>query len=62
MRNLICLGRKRTFLVSKQSGDLPVTAIAPIPSSENAFFVLYGPNATSHRIEVFRIEVPSLLQ
>lgn len=57
MRNLICLGRTRTVLVSRQSGDLPVTAIAPIPLSENAFFVAHGPTSTNPKIEILRVEV-----
>jgi hypothetical protein len=57
MRNLICLGRTRTVLVSRQSEDLPVTAIAPIPSSENAFFVAHGPISTNHKIEILKVEV-----
>jgi hypothetical protein len=59
MRNLICLGRTRTALVSGQSEseDLPVTGIAPIPSSEDAFFVAHGPICTNQRIEILRVQV-----
>jgi hypothetical protein len=59
MRNLTCLGRTRTALVSVQTGteDLPVTAIAPIPSSEDAFFVAHGPICTNHKIEILRVQV-----
>lgn len=58
MRNLICLGRKRTYI---RSQDLPVTGVAPIPSSENAFFVANGPSAINCNIEFARIEAHSLV-
>ena len=63
MRNFICLGRSTTALVSRQSesGDLPITAIAPIPSSEDAFFVSHGPTCTIHKVEVLRVQVGLLL-
>jgi hypothetical protein len=59
MRNLICLGRTRTALVSEQPEPehLTVTGIAPIPSSEDAFFVSHGPIATNHKIEILRVQV-----
>jgi hypothetical protein len=62
MRNLICLGRTRENIISPQSEDLPVSAIAPIPSSEDAFFVAHGPIATNSKIEVLRVEVFTVLQ
>jgi hypothetical protein len=62
MRNLVCLGRTRQIIISRQSEDLPVSAIAPIPSSEDAFFVAHGPIATNSKIEVLRVEVFNALQ
>lgn len=63
MRNLICLGRTTTALVSRQSEseDLPITAIAPIPTSEDAFFVSHGPTCTIQKVEVLRVQVYILL-
>ena len=57
MRNLVCLGRTRTELVSRRSADLPVTAVAPLGLSDTSFFVAHGPISTNHRIEVVKVEV-----
>ena len=59
MRNLICLGRTRTQIVSDDSAEaLPVTAIAPLPSSETALFVAQGPTSTNSEIHISQVEVP----
>ena len=59
MRNLVCLGRTRHLLALKQSTDLPVSAIAPIPASDSSFFIAHGPICENHKIEVWRMDVRS---
>ena len=61
MRNLICLGRTRTQINTDGSSDaLPVTAITPLPSSENVVFVAQGPTAANSEIQISQVEVHSL--
>ena len=63
MRNLVWLGRTRTKVDPGGEADadpLRVTAIAPLPASENAFFVATGPTAHNREMAVFRVEAPPL--
>jgi hypothetical protein len=61
MRNLICLGRTTSQILTDNSTDsLPITAITPLPSSENAFFVAQGPSSTNSEIQISQVEVYSL--
>jgi hypothetical protein len=58
MRNLICLGRTTSQILTDNSTDsLPITAITPLPSSENAFFVAQGPSSTNSEIQISQVEV-----
>jgi elongator complex protein 1 len=60
MRNLVCLGRTRTRIKSDEGNgdaDSTVAAIAPLPSSDNAFYVAKGPSRQTHEVAIFHVEV-----
>jgi hypothetical protein len=57
MRNLISLGRTRLHIQDKNI-ESPVTAIAPLPSSNTDFFIACGPTLANSEIRVFRATVP----
>lgn len=61
MRNLITLGRSRISLDvdSQILTAANITAIAPVASSENEFYVTKGPSNKVSEIEVLHCQVHS---
>jgi hypothetical protein len=60
MRNLVCLARSRMRITGEEEhGEArsSVSAIAPIPSSDNSFYVAKGPSPQIREIEIFHVGV-----
>jgi len=53
MRNLVCLGRTR----AEHSGEKPLSAIAPDPSSASSYFIAFGPSSQDSTIQVASVEI-----